>query len=132
MTDTDTTRTSGTHLKPERRPVTPYFDLKKDPSGRRYMEVKLRGIALLRLVLSNKGTAFTQEERISLELGPLHRPLVEALALGRAGPGGLGWVVGFRVTGQLHRNGDQQSCANSSPVPHLGNRSRSKNQGRWP
>ena len=79
MTDTDTTHTRK-QAKPERRPVTPYFDLKKDPSGRRYMEVKLRGIALLRLVLSNKGTAFTQEERISLELDGLLPPQVETLS----------------------------------------------------
>ncbi|MBX3247225.1 MAG: NAD-dependent malic enzyme [Myxococcales bacterium] len=79
MTDTSTTTPRKTQ-KTERRPVTPYFDLKKDPSGRRYMEVNLRGIALLRLVLTNKGTAFTQEERISLELDGLLPPQVETLA----------------------------------------------------
>ena len=52
--------------RPQReRPITPYFDLKKDESGRKYLEVYLEGIALLRLVLTNKGTAFTQEERLA-------------------------------------------------------------------
>jgi len=60
-------------------PLSPYFDLKKDPDGRRFMEVYLDGIALLRLVLTNKGTAFTQEERISLKLDGLLPPQVESL-----------------------------------------------------
>ena len=46
--------------------ISSYFDVKRDASGRQFMEVYLRGIALLRLTLTNKGTAFTQEERESL------------------------------------------------------------------
>ena len=66
--------------RPQReRPITPYFDLKKDESGRKYLEVYLEGIALLRLVLTNKGTAFTQEERIALKLDGLLPPQVESL-----------------------------------------------------
>ncbi|MBW2211644.1 MAG: hypothetical protein JRG67_11470 [Deltaproteobacteria bacterium] len=39
-----------------RKRVSRLFDLKEDERGRKYMEVYLDGITLLRLVLSNKGT----------------------------------------------------------------------------
>ena len=42
-----------------RKRISPLFDLKKDDQGRNYMEVYQDGISLLRLVLCNKGTAFT-------------------------------------------------------------------------
>ena len=43
------------------------------------MEVYLEGIALLRLVLSNKGTAFTEDERVALGLDGLLPPQVNTL-----------------------------------------------------
>jgi malate dehydrogenase (oxaloacetate-decarboxylating) len=54
--------------------VSHLFDIKKDRQGRRYMEVFQEGIALLRLVLANKGTAFSPEERIALKLDGLLPP----------------------------------------------------------
>jgi malate dehydrogenase (oxaloacetate-decarboxylating) len=56
-----------------------YFDIKRDSLGREYMEVYLDGIALLRLVMTNKGTAFTQDERIALGLDGLLPPQVNTL-----------------------------------------------------
>ncbi len=64
----------------ERKRVSKLFDLKKDEQGRKYMEVKMDGIALLRLVLTNKGTAFSHEERVSLNLDGLLPPQVNTLA----------------------------------------------------
>ena len=59
--------------------LSPYFDIKTDPQGRRYMEVFLDGIALLRLVLTNKGTAFSHEERLDLKLDSLLPPQTNTL-----------------------------------------------------
>jgi malate dehydrogenase (oxaloacetate-decarboxylating) len=59
--------------------ISPYFDIKKDSKGHEYMEVYLEGIALLRLVLSNKGTSFTQDERVELGLDGLLPPQVNTL-----------------------------------------------------
>ncbi len=59
--------------------ISPYFDIKKDSKGNEYMEVYLEGIALLRLVLSNKGTSFTQDERVELGLDGLLPPQVNTL-----------------------------------------------------
>ncbi|HEX2243905.1 MAG TPA: NAD-dependent malic enzyme, partial [Gammaproteobacteria bacterium] len=59
--------------------ISPYFDIKKDSQGNEYMEVYLEGIALLRLVLSNKGTCFTMEERVELGLDGLLPPQVNTL-----------------------------------------------------
>jgi malate dehydrogenase (oxaloacetate-decarboxylating) len=60
----------------KRDPISPYFDIKTDAEGQEYMEVYLEGIALLRLVLSNKGTAFTEDERVALGLDGLLPPQV--------------------------------------------------------
>mgnify|MGYP001811916678 FL=1 len=62
-----------------RKRVSRLFDLKEDEHGRKYMEVYLDGIALLRLVLSNKGTAFSYEERVALRLGGLLPPQYNTL-----------------------------------------------------
>ena len=47
------------------------------------MEVYMDGITLLRLVLTNKGTAFSYEERVALGTDPVRfdpAPLIEAIA----------------------------------------------------
>ncbi|MEM8606866.1 MAG: NAD-dependent malic enzyme [Myxococcota bacterium] len=62
-----------------RKRVSRLFDLKEDEHGRKYMEVYLDGIALLRLVLSNKGTAFSYEERLALRIGGLLPPQYNTL-----------------------------------------------------
>ncbi len=59
--------------------VCDYFDVKHDEHGREYLEVYLDGIALLRLVLTNKGTAFTPDERVALGLDGLLPPQVNSI-----------------------------------------------------
>lgn len=56
-----------------------YFDYRIDPQGNRYMMVSIKGISLLRFPAANKGTAFTLEERIELDLDGLLPPLVTTL-----------------------------------------------------
>jgi len=56
-----------------------YFSYKKDENGKAYLEVYVRGIEILRLTLSNKGTAFTSEERRELGLDGLLPPRVTDL-----------------------------------------------------
>lgn len=56
-----------------------YFDIKRDAQGQEYLEVYLEGFALLRLALTNKGTAFTAEERHALGLDGLLPPAVKTL-----------------------------------------------------
>ena len=62
-----------------RTPISPYFDIVEDDTGQQVLEVALKGIALLRLVLTNKGTAFTEEERRELRLDGLLPPQVSDL-----------------------------------------------------
>jgi malate dehydrogenase (oxaloacetate-decarboxylating) len=59
--------------------ISRYFDITRDAEGRRRMEVRLDGIALLRLPMTNKGTAFTDEERASLGLEGLLPPEINTL-----------------------------------------------------
>lgn len=59
--------------------ISKLFDLKKDAEGRKVMEVSENGISLLRLVLTNKGTAFSPEERVALKLDGLLPPQVNTL-----------------------------------------------------
>lgn len=56
--------------------LSPYFAYKHDSEGRGYLEVYLRGHALLRLAATNKGTAFTEEERRELGLEGMLPPQV--------------------------------------------------------
>ncbi|MCC6620717.1 MAG: NAD-dependent malic enzyme [Deltaproteobacteria bacterium] len=68
------------------RQISPYFDILDDAPGTspatgldQRLVVYLRGIALLRLPLTNKGTAFTDEERQALGLEGLLPPEVNTL-----------------------------------------------------
>ncbi len=56
-----------------------YFELVRGEAGDEHMRVGLDGVALLRLALTNKGTAFPLEERIALRLDGLLPPRVATL-----------------------------------------------------
>jgi len=53
-----------------------YFETFRDENGVEKMRVFLDGVALLRLAATNKGTAFTEEERVALHLDGLLPPRV--------------------------------------------------------
>ena len=59
--------------------ISRYFDVEKDERGDEQLRVEVEGIALLRFVLTNKGTAFTREERITLGLDGLLPPAINTL-----------------------------------------------------
>lgn len=59
--------------------ISKLFDIKKNAKGEKQMEVSVDGISLLRLVLTNKGTAFSLEERLALGLDGMLPPQVNTL-----------------------------------------------------
>lgn len=61
------------------RRVSPLFDVVRDATGRELLQVYVDGIELLRLTMTNKGTAFTQEERRNLRIDGLLPPHVSTL-----------------------------------------------------
>lgn len=61
------------------RRLSRYFELVREPSGQERMRVHTDGAALLRLALTNKGTAFPVEERIALGLDGLLPPHIATL-----------------------------------------------------
>ena len=61
------------------RPTSRHFDCRRDQQGHEFVEAYVDGMALLRLVLVNKGTAFSDEERRSLYLDGLLPPRVNTL-----------------------------------------------------
>ncbi len=59
--------------------LSPFFAYRHDGDGRPYLEVNLRGNVLLRLAATNKGTAFTEDERRELGLEGMLPPQVCSL-----------------------------------------------------
>ncbi len=59
--------------------LSPFFDLKTDHNNQKYLEIYSRGIEILRLTALNKGTAFTEKERIELGFEGLLPPVVVTL-----------------------------------------------------
>lgn len=61
------------------RKLSRYFELVRDADGNDHLRVHTSGPALLRLALTNKGTAFPLEERIALHIDGLLPPRVTTL-----------------------------------------------------
>ncbi len=59
--------------------LSDYFDYQVDSENVRYMEVSIKGMTLLRIPGANKGTAFTLQERIDLDLDGLLPPVIADL-----------------------------------------------------
>lgn len=59
--------------------LSDYFEYRQDQDGNPYLAVSIRGMTLLKLPASNKGTAFTEQERIDLGLDGLLPPQVTTL-----------------------------------------------------
>ena len=58
----------------KREPISPYFAIRGDAEHHEYIDFYLEGSALLRRVPSNKGTAFTEDERVALGCGMVCYP----------------------------------------------------------
>jgi malate dehydrogenase (oxaloacetate-decarboxylating) len=56
-----------------------YFELVRNEAGEERLNVDLDGVALLRLALTNKGTAFPLEERVALRLDGLLPPHISTI-----------------------------------------------------
>jgi malate dehydrogenase (oxaloacetate-decarboxylating) len=59
--------------------LSDYFDYQVDSKNSSYMEVSIKGMTLLRIPAVNKGTAFTIQERIDLDLDGLLPPIVSGI-----------------------------------------------------
>jgi len=59
--------------------LSDYFDYQFDSEGKRFMQVSVRGVPLLRMSATNKGSAFTEQERAELGLEGLLPPRVTNL-----------------------------------------------------
>ncbi|WP_291429183.1 NAD-dependent malic enzyme [Deinococcus sp.] len=60
-------------------PLTDHYDVTRGEDGHRRLHPLVRGFPLLRYPLLNKGTAFTEEERVALGLDGLLAPQVDSL-----------------------------------------------------
>ncbi|GGS22620.1 NAD-dependent malic enzyme [Deinococcus knuensis] len=60
-------------------PLTDHYDVRRGEDGHRRLHPLVRGFPLLRYPLLNKGTAFTEEERVALGLDGLLAPQVDTL-----------------------------------------------------